>query len=440
VTIVDTTPDRQPRLLSYVVADDGAELDTAALRDTLAHKLPRHMVPSAITAVDSIPLTPVGKLDKAALPMPEFSTGPGRDPAPGTETVVAQAFAKALDVESVSAVDGFFDLGGNSLLATKVIATLRDEAGISVPVGWMFSDSSPEELAARIDEQNVESPSGGSVDQPGTDAALAPLIGLRAQGTRSPLFAIHPALGVAWSYTALLPHLDSDRPLYGLQNPALSGGPRLQSVPDLADYYLQQIRSVQPDGPYHLIGWSLGGSIAHEMAVQLRERGERVETLMLLDSYVIPGRPELDVTPSVAELLAEFGFGDGESAGEVADDMDIERATEIIRASEGPLAHLSVPALESLYDAYVAATGVARDWTPRVYDGDAVFVTAAEDPPPGRPAVEDWRHHVSGDIGHVTAYCRHSQLLDGEHVHPVAEALGDHLATLEERTRNDQSI
>ncbi len=442
VTIVDTGEEagNSARLLSYVVAHDGADIDTAALRDKLAHKLPRHMVPSAITVIDAMPLTPVGKLDKNALPKPEFSSEPGREPAPGTETIVAQAFAKALDVESVSAVDGFFDLGGNSLLATKVIATLRDEAGIAVPVGWMFSDSSPEELAARIDEQGTDSDPADTGSAPGIDPALAPLIGLRAQGTRAPLFAVHPALGVAWSYTALLPHLDSDRPLYGLQNPALSGGPRLRSVPDLAAYYLQQVRAVQPEGPYHLIGWSLGGSIAHEMAVQLREQGHQVETLMLLDSYVIPGRPELDVTPSVGELLTEFGFGDGELTGDVGGDIGIDEATEIIRASEGPLAHLSVTDLESLYDAYVAATAVAREWTPRVYDGAAMFVTASEDPPPGRPAVDDWRHHVTGDIGHTVAYCRHSQLLDGDHVHPVAGALGDHLATLDERTNDDQSI
>jgi thioesterase domain-containing protein len=255
---------------------------------------------------------------------------------------------------------------------------------------------------------------------------------------------VHPALGVAWSYTALLPHLDPERPLYGLQNPALSGGPRLQSVPDLAAYYLQQVREVQPEGPYHLIGWSLGGSIAHEMAVQLREQGHRVETLMLLDSYVIPGRPELDVTPSVGELLAEFGFGDGEPTGDRDGDRDgdigIAEATEIIRATEGPLAHLSTPDLESLYEAYVAATAVAREWTPRVYDGGVLFVTAAEDPPAGRPAVDDWRHHVTGDIAHTVAYCRHSQMLDGEHVHPVAGSLGDHLATLDERTNHDQPI
>ncbi|WP_110471408.1 non-ribosomal peptide synthase/polyketide synthase [Williamsia limnetica] len=430
-TIVDGDSDRQARLLSYIVAEDGADVDPAALREQLSHKLPRHMVPSAITVLDAIPMTPVGKLDKKALPKPEVSTVAGRPPAAGTETLVASAFAQALDLDTVSAGDGFFDLGGNSLLATKVIATLREQAGVEVPVGWMFSDSTTEELAARIDgERNrtANQPDAAPV-VPADDPALAPLLSLRANGNRAPVFAVHPALGVAWSYTSLLPHLDSDRPLYGLQNPALSGGPRLRSVPDLADFYVQQIRSVQPHGPYHLVGWSLGGSIVHEMAVQLREQGEQIDLLMLLDSYVIPGRPGLDLEPSVAELLEEFGFADArEALGHTEDaDLSIEQATEIIHSSEGPLAHLSVAALESLYEAYVAATAVARDWTPRHYDGHAVFVTAEVDPPAGGPAIEDWRAHVAGEIDHISAPCRHSQLLDSEHVGPVAAALRAHL-------------
>ncbi|OZG29980.1 non-ribosomal peptide synthetase [Williamsia sp. 1138] len=433
-TIVDGDSDRQARLLSYIVTTDGVDVDTASLREQLSHKLPRHMVPSAITVLDEIPMTPVGKLDKAALPKPEVSTTTGRAPAPGTETLVAAAFATALDLETVTANDGFFDLGGNSLLATKVIATLREEAGIAVPVGWMFSDSTTEELAARIDSERHRAANepDAAPAEPADDPALAPLLSLRATGTRHPVFAVHPALGVAWSYTSLLPHLDTDQPLYGLQNPALSGGPRLRSVPDLADFYVQQLRSVQPQGPYHLVGWSLGGSIVHEMAVQLREQGQRVDLLMLLDSYVIPGRPELNVEPSVGELLEEFGFSDvREALGHDMDaDLSIEQATEIVHKAEGPLAHLSVAALESLYEAYVAATAVAREWTPRRYDGDVVFVTAAEDPPAGQPAIEDWREHVSGGIDHITAPCRHSQLLDSDHVAPVADALRRHLDAL----------
>ncbi|HEY9313897.1 amino acid adenylation domain-containing protein, partial [Williamsia sp.] len=427
-TIVDSAGEGGDRLLTYVVAADGAQINTSTLRFDLSHRLPRHMVPAAITVLDEIPLSPTGKLDKASLPRPELATSTGREPAVGTETLVAQAFSKALGLESVSATDGFFDLGGNSLLATKVVAALREDVGIDIPVGVMFTDSTTEELAVRIDRiagtGGAESPATTEIAD---DRALAPLLALRAQGDRSPVFAVHPALGVAWSYTSLLPHLDSARPLYGLQNPALSGGPSLGSIPELADHYLRQIRSVQPTGPYHLLGWSLGGSIVQEIAVQLQEQGEQVELLMLLDSYVVPGRPGLDLAPTVRELLEEFGFADTTTTS--GSDIGIEEAMAIIARSEGPLAHMSAPALESLYGAYVAATEIAQHWVPRIYSGDAVFVTATQDPQPGRPAVDDWAPHITGHIDHVTVDCRHSQMLDPEHAATIAGALGDHLHT-----------
>ncbi|WHU48367.1 amino acid adenylation domain-containing protein [Gordonia sp. L191] len=416
-------------LHSYVCAADGAMIDPAALTRQVASRLPRHMVPASITVLDEIPLTPVGKLDRAALPRPARTAEPGRAPRPGAETLVASTFADILGIapSAVHADDGFFDLGGNSLSATEVTARLSAATGRDVRVNDLFAAPTPAELAAVLGDSASTTTTGTSGpesdDRDRAPSAMATVLPLRRRRTAdgpAPLFVIHPAIGLSWSFSSLLTHLPADRPVYGLQHPALSGGVSPDSVGALAAHYVEQIRTIHPDGPYHLLGWSLGGLIAHEMAVQLTEAGEKVGQLMLLDAFVVAQRPDLDTTPDLGALLAEFGIRP-EHSGE----LTTERAWETVVAAGGPLASLDVDEFAAVHRVFVDASRLAETWHPRRYDGDAVFVSATADTPPGPPAIAGWTRALRGHVHEVRLNCSHARMLQGENVPGFARAIAE---------------
>ncbi|WP_267615377.1 non-ribosomal peptide synthetase [Gordonia bronchialis] len=405
VTVVDDSGSAAT-LRSYVTAaqTDSSTPEPAALRRHLSRSLPRHMVPSSVTVLDEIPLTPVGKLDRAALPAPSADPG-GRPPAPGTETAVAQVFAEVLGVDAgtIGADDGFFDLGGNSLMATSATTRLNETLGCDIRAQILFTAPSPAELAALLAEDATEQ-----------SDALGPVLTLRRHtpGGRAPLFVVHPAIGLSWSFTSLLPHLPADRGVYGLQNPMLSGGDAPTSIAELAAFYLDRIREISPDGPYHLLGWSLGGLIAQEMAVQLAEAGEQVGDLILLDSFVIADRPGFDAEPSMVELMSEFGLAPAESDAEPT----LHEVWQAIAEAGGILGGVTEEAFGAVHRTFRAATALAADWRPRTYDGDATFVSATVDPPAGAPAADDWRTAVAGRLTRVEVDCTHARMLLPENV------------------------
>ena len=138
-------------------------------------------------------------------------------------------------------------------------------------------------LGTRIQRALIPGVADEGVDQPAFDVVLP----IRADGTKPPLFCIHPIVGLAWSYSGLAEHLDRDRPIYGLQSPAFTeDNASYDSVGALAKRYVQEIRGLQPRGPYLLLGWSFGGVLAHAVATQLRAVGEQIAALVLLDSVL----------------------------------------------------------------------------------------------------------------------------------------------------------
>ncbi|MDL9944923.1 amino acid adenylation domain-containing protein [Gordonia sp. ABSL11-1] len=406
---------------SYVTATRGHEPDPEALRRDVAALLPRHMVPASITVLDEIPMTPVGKLDRRALPEPQ-RRAPSRAPRPGTESAVAAVFADVLDLDvaDVGAEDGFFDLGGNSLMATAVTTRLSDLSGRDINAGILFTAPTPAELAAIVDGHGT--PEG--VEDRGVVDPFATVLPLRRARSSAepvaPLFVVHPAIGLSWSFTSLLPHIDPDRPVYGLQNPMLSGGAEPQSVSELAALYIERMREIAPAGPYHLLGWSLGGLIAQEMAIQLHAAGDVIDELVLLDSFVVADRPGCDETPSVAELLAEFGLSADTGPG---GEPTIAEAWQAVRDAGGSLGGLTEAEFGRVHRAFLAATPLAADWRPRTYHGDAVFVTATADPPPGGPAVGDWAGRITGTVTEFTVDCSHARMLLPENVSEYSSAI-----------------
>ncbi|MET9028532.1 amino acid adenylation domain-containing protein [Nocardia sp. NPDC004168] len=426
-TIGHRTPAGATALVSYVKARDGVSLTAAELTGHVAGLVPNYMVPQSIMLLDEVPLSPVGKLDRAKLPEPVFTTGEGyRAPSTPTEEALCAAFAEVLGVESVGADDGFFELGGNSLLATKVVAHVR-ETGIDLPVQLMFGDATPAAIAARLDDAGATS--GAAVA-----AMLAPVLPIRpgTAASRAPLFCVHPAIGLAWCYSGLLAHLPGDRPVYGLQAPHAAGQDGYASIDEAASHYVAAIKEIQPEGPYHLLGWSLGGLIAQEMAVQLQEAGDEVALLSMMDSYRLSDELLDQATPSVAEIVGEFGSD--ELGAEIDPGMSLREAAELLRARSGPFAALTVEHLERLYAGYDNGTVLAHSFRPRPFDGDLLFFSAGDDPinraDPDRRA-DAWEPYVTGAVHDHELRCAHSAMTTPEALAVIGPVLRRWLETKE---------
>ncbi|GGK41953.1 non-ribosomal peptide synthetase [Nocardia camponoti] len=376
------------RLVGYVVAAHGVSLDPAAIRTALAAELPGYLVPAVTLVLDEFPVNASGKLDRAALPIPQLREVVYRAPVTTTERIVAAEFARVLDRERIGLDDNFFDLGGNSLNAVVLSSRLGAALGVTLPVNWLFTESTVAELVARL-----ESGTGSA------DDAFGVILPLRTAGTGAPLFCIHPVGGVSWSFAGLTRHLDANRPVYGLQSPALSAdAPLPTSIEEWAEIYVAAIRSVQPDGPYHLLGWSLGGLLAHAVATRLQAQGFAVESLTLLDSWHGDG-PSATPAPTMGDLLGGLTIDGIDDA--VFDADGVASIAAAVAELGGPLAALDAGRIERIVDAAVDSMRMLDGYVPNKFDGDVVYFAAATDDPTGLAGARTWTDTVTGT---VTAY------------------------------------
>ncbi|MEW2813214.1 amino acid adenylation domain-containing protein [Streptomyces massasporeus] len=275
-------PGDDARLVAYVVPAAGAAEPTAEeLRRWLRDRLPAYMVPAAFVPMTALPMTANGKLDRAGLPEPGPTAHPQRphvEPRTDAEAKLAKLWAETLRLDRVGVYDDFFEVGGDSLAVVRVAARACD-LGLPVGVADMLQHPTVAALAAAVAGRNQAAP--GAAPAPRGDV----LVVLR-EGAGRPLYCVHPSGGsVAW-YLPLARALPTGRPVIGLQARGLDGGTDADTMTELAADYVRQLRTHQPHGPYALLGWSMGGNIAQEMAIQLTAEGEQVDTLLLVEPAV----------------------------------------------------------------------------------------------------------------------------------------------------------
>ncbi|MEU4804698.1 non-ribosomal peptide synthase/polyketide synthase [Actinosynnema sp. NPDC023587] len=387
------------QLVGYATTDRAPD----DLRAELAALLPEHLVPAAVVVLDAFPLTPNAKLDRKALPAPEFSGHPGARPRTPVERLLCGAYAEVLGLPEVGLHDDFFALGGHSLLVVRLQAVLGTALGRTVGIPDLIANPTPAALAANLGD--------GS-------AGTRPLLPLRARGSGAPLFCLPPAAGLGWSFAGLARYLP-DRPLYALQARTLSTpGMRPPSVAEMAADYLALIREVQPHGPYHLLGFSLGGLVAHRIAGLLRDRGDRVALLAMLDAYP-PGGPErADVNDAHRFLLAMAGLEKS-----VVDDRD-----EVVDAvlEHGALG-LDRAALLAVVDNLLASAEQVAGAEPDVFDGDLVLFTAAREEPEPAFTPQRWQRHVTGRVRVVEVDAAHDEMTDPDALAVIGPVLDQEL-------------
>ncbi|PWU11731.1 MAG: hypothetical protein C5B50_22825 [Verrucomicrobia bacterium] len=267
----------EKRLVAYVIPRTEEELSENELRRWVAKKLPPYMEPAHFVQLEKLPLTPNGKVDRKALPAPQEkqtlgSSSPQRPPGNETEKLLAGVWCRILGRESVGINENFFHVGGHSLLAVRLLAEVEKTAGKKLPLVSLFQGPTIEQMAKALSAEG-DRPSGSLV------------VPIRSGGKRAPLFLVHGAGGeVFWGYANLAAHLNSEQPIYGIKSRGQAGLPEFTTIEQMAACYIQEIRRVQPSGPYHLGGYCLGGNIAYEMARQLRAAGQPVGAVLLLDS------------------------------------------------------------------------------------------------------------------------------------------------------------
>ena len=266
-------------LAGWVKWAGGAAPDdwVSLLRGFLSDRLPAASIPTRWALVDEFYLTERGKLDRRSLPEPTVgAAGKYEAPRAGSEEALAAIWCQLLEVDKVGRHDDFFELGGSSLMALRLFAAISREFGVSMLMSKLMTASKLKELADLLEKPDLE----------GVEVGVPVVVPLREEGHSEPLFCVHGGDGGVIFYRAMAERLRAGRPLMTIESPELSADGEIKgrTVEELAGLYLQAVRSHQPEGPYHLAGYSFGGVMVFEMAKKLLEEGEEVAFLGMFDT------------------------------------------------------------------------------------------------------------------------------------------------------------
>ncbi|MCQ0546852.1 enterobactin non-ribosomal peptide synthetase EntF [Klebsiella pneumoniae] len=383
------------QLVGYLVSDSGLPLDTAALKARLAEQLPPHMVPVVLMQLAELPLSANGKLDRKALPLPTLGgERSGRPPEPGMETLVAAAFSQLLGCE-VNDIDAdFFALGGHSLLAMRLAAQLSRQLARQVTPGQVMVASTVGKLSALL--------AADLSDEQAQRLGLDTLLPLR-ESDGPTLFCFHPASGFAWQFSVLARYLSPRWSITGIQSPRPQGPmASAASLDEVCEHHLRTLLAQQPHGPYYLFGYSLGGTLAQGIAARLRQRGEAVAFLGLLDTW-----------PPETQNWAE----------KEANGLDPEVLAEIDREREAFLAAQQGQAPGELFSAiegnYADAVRLLTTAHSAKFDGKATLFVAEKTRQEGMDPQVVWGPWV-GELEVFSQNCAHVDIISPQ----AFEAIG----------------
>ncbi|WP_197515527.1 non-ribosomal peptide synthetase, partial [Mycobacterium sp. E1747] len=417
----------EKRLVGYITGT----ADPVAVRAALAERLPAHMVPASVVALQALPLTVNGKLNARALPVPRYADGDRyRAPANPVEKILADIYAQVLGVERVGVDDSFFDLGGDSISAMRATAAINAALDTGLAVRTLFYAPSVRRLSRQL-------------NTPATTEELVPVETLK-EGSGVPLWCIHDGFGLSWPYRALGEYLDC--PLIGINRVPQNGEGEPASIRAMAARYADTLQTLYPDGPYKLLGWSFGGVVAHELAIELQRRGCVVHSLVVLDA---PYSATKGITRLAAnrirasaesQILERILRANGIDAG--SGPLTYQRAEELIRRKLGGSILPPKELLEFMVKSANASQSFLAEHVPEVFDGDMVMFSAARnghrnggDPTllaqmqkmgiqlAARSRLKKWKSHTAGAFTAYSVDCSHYDMLTTSSLNMYGEHL-----------------
>ena len=290
VVIVYENVPGDKRLVAYIVPNPEQTPIINDLQPFLSQKLPDYMIPSAFIVLDAFPLTPNGKVDRLLLSTPDLSRqeveGTFVHPRNEVERQLTQIWEQVLGIQPIGIRDNFFTLGGHSLLAIKLFWEIEKTFAKNLPLSILFQSGTIETLAQIID------PGADVIIHDESKSSWSSLVAIQPKGSKPPFFCVHGLGGEILCFQKLAQYLGTEQPFYGLQPQNLNDKhSSCNRIENMASHYIQEIQTLQPQGPYYLGGYSFGGVVAFEMARQFRERGEEVGILVILDTC-LPGYSE----------------------------------------------------------------------------------------------------------------------------------------------------
>ncbi|HZU49072.1 MAG TPA: thioesterase domain-containing protein, partial [Mycobacterium sp.] len=324
--------------------------------------------------------------------------------------ILAGIYAEVLGLERVGVDDSFFDLGGDSLSAMRVIAEINTRLDTDLAVRTLFHAPSVRSLSRQL----------------GTHASQLEVVPVEIlkEGTGVPLFCIHPGGGMSWPYQRLANYLEC--PIIGIQQVLLSDEAEPQSIRDMAKNYADRIQAVNRTGPYNLLGWSFGGIVAHEVAIELQQRGYVTARLILFDAQLslddgvpIPNHP-LEDRQILEEALRFYGIEVPEQ-GEPLTYQQLERVMLERGVKEFPRYKRLIDWLTQNLNRNIE---LQRAHQPRIFDGNmTIFAAVRDESDRASSLMQSWRPYVAGDITECSIDCTHENMLTVESLNLYGQQL-----------------
>ncbi|ABX06605.1 amino acid adenylation domain [Herpetosiphon aurantiacus DSM 785] len=410
------------QLAAYVVAAPDNPLQIPTLKQSLQELLPAYMAPSHIMLIDELPLTSNGKVDRGALPAPAQTLASeavllARD---ALELRITQVWESILEVRPIGVNQNFFDLGGHSLAAVRLMDRIEKAFNQSLPLSALFQGGTIEQLAVILRQQKA-----------GSGSALIPI---QPGGSQRPLFLVHPIGGNVVCYIQLARAIGGDQPVYGLEAIGLHAGRAPQrQIEVMASHYIEEIRTVQPDGPYLLGGWSFGGVVALEMAQQLILQGQDVALLTLIDSQPpAADRSRMGYDPALWLLLfaEDTGLISRDAAaslhrvlGELAPDAQLEHLLGYLQSLGALPPDADLERITRLFTVFTSNMEANDAYNGRIYQQPALLFQADDR---GRDGLADhadeWRRLAPDLVCHVVPGTHYS-LLQAPVIDGIAEQI-----------------
>jgi len=415
----------EKRLVAYVVCED-TKSSSSELRRLLQERLPDYMIPSSFVFLDQLPLTTNGKLDRHALPPPEFIRSqmevPFVGPRDSIEIRLLQIWEDILDIRPISVLDNFFQIGGHSLLALRLMARVEESFGEKLTPATLFQKATIEQLASLLRRQQ-------------NPVRRSSLIAIRRNGSRPAFFCVHPAGGNILCYLELARYLDADQPFYAFQAQGLDEERApCTDVETMATRYVEELLEIQPDGPYLIGGYSMGGVVAFEMAQQLRARGKKASLLALFDS-----KPPVSEVASREKLMIDFGLELGLSVEQLKLSSDclsnmqpeqqIRYVLEEAKSRRLLPTDIGVQQILRLWRVFETNASAMRNYVPRIYPGEIALFKAMDNSANGSQDY-GWKAFAGSGVDARQIPGDHFSLMREPHVRSLAQRLSECLSKI----------